>query len=194
MITGLRFNCSSVQSQFKLKPSISTFGKCFGGGLPIGIIGIRKDIVKKLERKKKKIFFGGTFSGNSIITYVANETVKFIIKNKKNIFPQIERKAIFLEKTLNSFFNDNNYDAKCYRFSSMLRIVFSKKVIKNRVQRDFLEKSKKINIVKFRNFLFKNNIYLAGNGIIFLATTTSKKDLSNLTQTIKKAFNQAIIK
>ena len=79
-------------------------------------------------------------------------------------------------------------------FSSMLRIVFSKKVIKNRVQRDFLEKSKKINIVKFRNFLFKNNIYLAGNGIIFLATTTSKKDLSNLTQTIKKAFNQAIIK
>ena len=194
MITGLRFNCSSVQSQFKLKPSISTFGKCFGGGLPIGIIGIKKDIVKKLERKKKKIFFGGTFSGNSIITYVANETVKFIIKNKKNIFPQIERKAIFLEKTLNSFFNDNNYDAKCYRFSSMLRIVFSKKVIKNRVQRDFLEKSKKINIVKFRNFLFKNNIYLAGNGIIFLATTTSKKDLSNLTQTIKKAFNQAIIK
>ena len=194
MITGLRFNCSSVQSQFKLKPSISTFGKCFGGGLPIGIIGIKKDIVKKLERKKKKIFFGGTFSGNSIITYVANETVKFIIKNKKNIFPQIERKAIFLEKTLNSFFNDNNYDAKCYRFSSMLRIVFSKKEIKNRVQRDFLEKSKKINIVKFRNFLFKNNIYLAGNGIIFLATTTSKKDLSNLTQTIKKAFNQAIIK
>ena len=30
MITGLRFNCSSVQNQFNLKPSISTFGKCFG--------------------------------------------------------------------------------------------------------------------------------------------------------------------
>ena len=33
MITGLRFNCSSVQSQFYLEPSVSTFGKCFGGGI-----------------------------------------------------------------------------------------------------------------------------------------------------------------
>ena len=51
MITGLRFNCSSVQDQFNLKPSISTFGKCFGGGLPIGIIAIKKDIIKKIEQK-----------------------------------------------------------------------------------------------------------------------------------------------
>lgn len=194
MITGLRFNCSSVQNQFYLEPSISTFGKCFGGGLPIGIIGIKKNIIKKLNKNEKKVFFGGTFSGNSIITYVANEIVKFIVKNKNKIFPQIEKKAIFFEKNLNNFFKDNDYDAKCYRFSSMLRIVFSKKNIRNRYQRDFLEKSKKAGKIKFKNFLFKNNIYLAGNGIIFFATTTSKKDLINLIQTIKKAFNQAIVR
>ena len=194
MITGLRFNCSSVQNQFYLEPSISTFGKCFGGGLPIGIIGIKKNIIKKLNKNEKKVFFGGTFSGNSIITYVANEIVKFIVKNKNKIFPQIEKKAVFFEKNLNNFFNDNNYDAKCYRFSSMLRIVFSKKNIRNRYQRDFLEKSKKAGKIKFKNFFFKNNIYLAGNGIIFFATTTSKKDLINLIQTIKKAFKQAIVR
>ena len=194
MITGLRFNCSSVQNQFYLEPSISTFGKCFGGGLPIGIIGIKKNIIKKLNKNEKKVFFGGTFSGNSIITYVANEIVKFIVKNKNKIFPQIEKKAIFFEKNLNNFFKDNDYDAKCYRFSSMLRIVFSKKNIRNRYQRDFLEKSKKAGKIKFKNFLFKNNIYLAGNGIIFFATTTSKKDLINLIQTIKKAFKQAIVR
>ena len=194
MITGLRFNCSSVQNQFYLEPSISTFGKCFGGGLPIGIIGIKKNIIKKLNKNEKKVFFGGTFSGNSIITYVANEIVKFIVKNKNKIFPQIEKKAVFFEKNLNNFFKDNDYDAKCYRFSSMLRIVFSKKNIRNRYQRDFLEKSKKAGKIKFKNFLFKNNIYLAGNGIIFFATTTSKKDLINLIQTIKKAFKQAIVR
>ena len=120
--------------------------------------------------------------------------MNFIIKNKNKIFPQIEEKAVFFEKNLNNFFNNNNFDAKCYRFSSMLRIVFSKKNIKNRHQRDFLEKSKKTNIIKFRDFLFKNNIYLSQNGIIFLATTTSKKDLLNLIRTIKKAFELNIIK
>jgi len=76
----------------------------------------------------------------------------------------------------------------------MLRIVFSKKNIKNRYQRDFLEKSKEVNIVKFRDFLLKKRIYLSGSGIIFLATTTSKKDLLNLIQTIKKTFELNIIK
>ena len=42
MITGLRCNGSSVQNQLNLNPSISTFGKCLGGGLPMGIIGIKK--------------------------------------------------------------------------------------------------------------------------------------------------------
>ena len=42
MITGLRTDCKSVQSIYKIKPDISTFGKCFGGGVPIGIIGITK--------------------------------------------------------------------------------------------------------------------------------------------------------
>ena len=77
----------------------------------------------------------------------------------------------------------------------MLRIVFSKKKYqKSLSKRFFLEKSKKAGKIKFKNFLFKNNIYLAGNGIIFFATTTSKKDLINLIQTIKKAFKQAIVR
>ena len=41
------------------------------------------------------------------------------------------------------------------RFSSMLRIVFSKKNIRNRYQRDFLEKSKKAGKIKFKNFCSK---------------------------------------
>ena len=65
MITGLRFNGSSAQDQLKLNPSITTFGKCFGGGFPIGIIALKKEILKN-STKIKKIFFGGTFSANTI--------------------------------------------------------------------------------------------------------------------------------
>ena len=42
IITGIRFNCSSIQTEFKLHPSISIFGKCFGGGFPMGIIALKK--------------------------------------------------------------------------------------------------------------------------------------------------------
>ncbi len=154
MITGLRFNCSSVQNQFNLKPSISTFGKCFGGGLPIGIIGIKKDIIKKLDKNKKKIFFGGTFSGNSINTFIANRLVRYVYKNKKNIFDSLDKKSEFIQKEINLFLKKNNIDANCVRFSSMVRLVFTKKNIINRSQRDFFEKQKK------KLFLNLENTYL----------------------------------
>jgi acetylornithine/succinyldiaminopimelate/putrescine aminotransferase len=35
IITGLRVNGLSVFKKLNLKPDIITFGKCFGGGLPI---------------------------------------------------------------------------------------------------------------------------------------------------------------
>jgi len=190
MITGLRFNCSSVQDQFKLNPSISTFGKCFGGGLPIGIIALKKEVLLKLKKNEKKIFFGGTFSGNSINSFLSNKTVKYIIKNKKNIFINLEKKAIYLEKKLNDFLVENNFDAKCFRFSSMLRIVFTKKEIKNRSQRDFFENKNKKKISLFKNFMFKNNIYYSNSGIIFLAVTTSYKDLDYFIDISKKAFKK----
>ena len=190
IITGIRFNCSSIQTEFKLHPSISIFGKCFGGGFPMGIIALKKNIVDKLKKNKKTVFFGGTFSGNSINTYVGNKVVNHIIKNKKYIFNSLNQKALYLETKLNNFFTENNFDAKCFRFSSMLRIVFTKKNIKNRTQRDFFEKKNKTIIDKFRKFLFKNKIYYAKNGIIFLATSTSYSDINHLINTVQRGFRR----
>ena len=51
MITGLRIDCGSVQSYFKIKSDITTFGKCFGGGFPIGIIALSR----KIEKNRKYI-------------------------------------------------------------------------------------------------------------------------------------------
>ena len=49
MITGVRTYEGSVQKKFDLKPSISTFGKCIGGGVPIGVIGLSNNILKKIN-------------------------------------------------------------------------------------------------------------------------------------------------
>ena len=51
MISGLRFDGSCVQDNLKLNPSITTFGKCLGGGLPIGIIAIKKILNLRLEKE-----------------------------------------------------------------------------------------------------------------------------------------------
>ena len=70
----------------------------------------------------------------------------------------------------------------------MLRIVFTKENIINRFQRDFFEKKNTSKINRFRKFLFAKKIYYPINGIIFLGTSTNKKDLDYLIKIIKLAF------
>ena len=74
----------------------------------------------------------------------------------------------------------------------MLRFFFTKKKIINISQRDFFEKKNLRKINLFRNFLFKNGIYYPSNGLIFLATTTSFKDLDFFIIIAKKAFKKYI--
>ena len=185
MITGVRTDGKTLQEYYKVKPDISTFGKCYGGGMPIGFIGINKNIENKIKKNKTKIFFGGTFSGNAINMFIANETLNFIEKNKKKIFEKINLFASIFQKEMNLFFTKYSLDMQVLKFKSISRIVFSKNKIQNRYQRDFLELKKNKKIELFTKLLFDKKIYYPGNGIIFFNFAMRNKDLYYLIKTIK---------
>ena len=88
-----------------------------------------------------------------------------IIKSKK------------FENRINSFIKKNEIDAWVYRYDTLIRLVFSKKQIKSRVQRDFLEKNKSLKIKNFKKFLFKNKIYYPPSGIIFFSNASKDKNI-----------------
>ena len=190
LITGLRTNGSTLQNYFKIKPDISTFGKCFGGGLPIGIIGITKEIYSKLPKKEKKVFFGGTFSANSVSTYLGMKTTNYIFQNKSKIFSKIEKNAKFFQEEMNKFFKKEIMQAKIYRFKSQLRIVYTDRKVVNRIQRDFFETSKLNKVNSIIYFLFKKRIYYPKNGLIFFSEQTSTKDIKYFIKNLKFAFKK----
>ena len=184
IITGIRIRPGSVQKKYGLNPDITTVGKIIGGGLPIGIIGISERIIKIIKKKKIKVFFGGTFSANSLSSFVGNETLKFLLK-KSRLFFNLNKKCLYFQKNLNQFIKKEKIEAKVYRFDSIMRIVFSKKEINNRIQRDFFEKKNISNIVKFKKYLLDKKIYYPKNGIIFLSNSTSYKSVNYILNYIK---------
>ena len=86
----------------------------------------------------------------------------------------------------------NNLNANILRCESIIRIIFSKKLPKDRVERDFLEKNKKKTIDNFRNFLLSKGIYYPSNGILFISTQTGinevKKIIKNINLALLKYF------
>ena len=183
MITGMRSYNYSIQNYYNVYSDITTLGKIIGGGLPIGIVGITKKISQKI--KKKNIYFGGTFSGNSLSSFVGNKLLNYVSKNK-SVITKLNKKSKYFQDEMNLFFHNKNLNLKIYRFASILRIIYTNKKIANRTQRDFLESKKNHDINLFRKFLFKEKIYYPSNGIIFFSEVTSLKSINYLIKKMKE--------
>jgi len=180
MITGMRVNKFSVHQKLNIKPDLCTVGKIIGGGLPIGVIGLTKNIEKKLQIKNNKVFFGGTFSGNPLVAQTGYKTLDYIYKNKKKIYFRLEKLSKHFETKMNLFYNDNNIEMKIIRYDSIIKIIYTKKKIKNKKEKKIIEDKFQEKIKNLRKFTFDNGVFLTLKGAIFFPYTYSLKDLNFL--------------
>jgi glutamate-1-semialdehyde 2,1-aminomutase len=67
VITGFRLSPGGAQAKYDVRPDITCFGKVIGGGLPIGAIGGRADVMENLS-PLGPVFHAGTLSGNPLAT------------------------------------------------------------------------------------------------------------------------------
>ena len=67
VITGFRLGRGGAAERFGVTPDISCFGKVIGGGLPIGAVGARAEIMATLA-PLGPVYQAGTLSGNPLAT------------------------------------------------------------------------------------------------------------------------------
>ena len=126
IITGVRTEKGSVQNKFNIYPDITLAGKIIGGGLPMSLILTNKKINEKIMKLKKKIFFGGTFSGNNYSILSCINTLQYIKSNRIN--KKVIKSSSYFQNQLNKFLKKN---IKCRIYDLIVfRIVFSEKRIK----------------------------------------------------------------
>ena len=67
VITGFRLGRGGAQGRLGVTPDLTTFGKVIGGGLPIGAVGGRAEVMGSLS-PLGPVFHAGTLAGNPIAT------------------------------------------------------------------------------------------------------------------------------
>jgi len=67
VITGFRLDTGGAQAKYDVAPDLTTLGKVIGGGLPIGAVGGRRDVMETLT-PLGTVFHAGTLSGNPLAT------------------------------------------------------------------------------------------------------------------------------
>ena len=109
IVTGFRFRFGCLYPTMKLNPDIVTLGKIVGGGMAIGVICGKNEIMKYADTTGKKktersYVGGGTFSANpsSMVTGLATLNQ---LKTKKTIYSKINKLGDFARKELSKVFD-----------------------------------------------------------------------------------------
>jgi glutamate-1-semialdehyde 2,1-aminomutase len=65
VITGFRVSPSGYQGLTEVAPDLLTFGKVIGGGMPVGAVAGRREVMEHLA-PQGRVFHAGTLSGNPL--------------------------------------------------------------------------------------------------------------------------------
>ena len=111
IVTGFRFRFGCIYPTMKLDPDIVTLGKIVGGGMPIGVMCGKKEIMQHADTTGKKksersYIGGGTFSANPASMTSGFATLSELKQSKNIIYPKINSLGKFARSELGKIFGD----------------------------------------------------------------------------------------
>ncbi|HSB84550.1 MAG TPA: aminotransferase class III-fold pyridoxal phosphate-dependent enzyme [Nitrosarchaeum sp.] len=109
IVTGFRFRFGCLYPTMKLDPDIVTLGKIVGGGMPIGVMCGKNEIMEfsntRAKKKTERSYVGGgTFSANPASMTSGFATLSEL-KNKKSIYKNIDSLGSFARKEITKTFD-----------------------------------------------------------------------------------------
>ncbi|MFI4918897.1 MAG: glutamate-1-semialdehyde 2,1-aminomutase [Legionellales bacterium] len=99
VMTGFRVGLSGAQGLFGITPDITTLGKVIGGGMPVGALGGRSDIMSYLA-PEGPVYQAGTLSGNPLAMAAGLATLTAI--EKPEFFTNLNKMTQSLTQALSS--------------------------------------------------------------------------------------------
>ena len=132
IITGFRISLGSAQEYYGITPDLATMGKVMGGGMPIGAIGGRADIleISSVQRQVpqwEKIFIGGgTYSANPLSMVAGITTLEILTERKDEIYPVIDARNQRLCEGIQQAFDAVDIPVHITRFGSLMAVHFLK--------------------------------------------------------------------
>jgi glutamate-1-semialdehyde 2,1-aminomutase len=124
VITGFRLRLGGAQQQFNVIPDITVLGKIIGGGLPIGAVCGRRDVMERMDHTKysglEYAYHGGTFAGNAITLTAGLATINLL--EHSPVYKHIDALGTKVRERLNVVFERNGFEAQTTGIGSLFAI------------------------------------------------------------------------
>lgn len=184
VMTGFRVARGGAQELLGIRPDLSCFGKVIGGGLPVGALGGRAEIMDFLA-PLGPVYQAGTLSGNPLAMAAGLSQLKVL--EEQDIFAKLEKLGAQLETETRAVLKSAGLNYVFYRIGSMFCLFFTERPVRN------WDDARTANLDHFARFfhaMLARGIYLAPSQFEtgFISAAHTKDDIAETAQAIRHAL------
>lgn len=186
VITGFRLSKGGAGEYFNVKPDMVTLGKIVGGGLPMGAITGRKDIMEIIA-PNGPVYQAGTFSGNPMSVKAGLSTLKQL---DDSFYKDLNAKGDYLRANIRDTVTDLKLDILPVGLASMFQIYFNSSDVLN--YEDAKASDADRFLIYFRELL-NQGVFIPPSQFEcnFISSAHSYEDLDKSSQAIREALKVA---
>jgi glutamate-1-semialdehyde 2,1-aminomutase len=130
IISGFRISLNGAQGRFGITPDLTTLGKIVGGGLPVGVVAGKKDLLektspaRKVHKREKILIGGGTFSSHPLTAAAGLAMLRHLKDHAEEIYPLLEAKGKKAREGIQKMFDREGVNALVTGIGSLFQTHF----------------------------------------------------------------------
>jgi glutamate-1-semialdehyde 2,1-aminomutase len=186
VVTGFRYGIGGAQSYFDVVPDLATYGKIIGGGLPVGAVAGRADIMDQADPSKKGtedyVYQNGTLQGHMLGCAASLATMDVL--EQPGVYENVFAMADRLRNGLQDVFDRHNMGILLFGEGPMWHMLFTDSVPRN--WRDILATDTK-KMAAFEAELLRQGLFILPGNRRFISIRHSEDDLASTFEAADRA-------
>ena len=200
VITGFRLAYGGAQEYFGVVPDLATYGKAMGGGMNIGAIAGRAEVMDVFGHqwepefnedgsRRPNAWSAGTFSGNPV-SMAASKAVLTYLRDHPEAYTYLSRESNRLAHEVNSFCDEERIPAQVLVAESIMFLRIQEGKVKTARDDEGAEKlaSMKEADDRFFTHLLHRGVVIPGVHQFHISTAHTPKDVDAVIEAFQESF------
>ncbi|WP_413992323.1 aspartate aminotransferase family protein [Labrys okinawensis] len=186
VVTGFRYGIGGAQGYFDVVPDLATYGKIIGGGLPVGAVAGRKDIMDQADPTNKGkpgyVYQNGTLQGHMLGCAASLATMDVL--EQPGVYDNVFAMADKLREGLQKVFDRHNLGILVFGEGPMWHMLFTDKVPQD--WREVIATDTK-RMATFEAELLRQGLFILPNNRRFISIRHTQDDLEQTFEAADRA-------